>query len=141
MTLPSAAQNDIQGHLSDEALEDYSLDKLGGASLAAVEEHLLVCERCRDRLVRIEPVNFLHYTQDGPVYSRVTRLTTGKAMARHWGPDLHGGRIFGSVRDATGYLSDSFSQMYPEHTCDGSCGSPPQEPVAEFFNCRHRTCP
>lgn len=141
MTLQSAQQNDIQSHLSDGTLEDYSLEKLVGPGLAAVEEHLLVCGPCRDRLERIEPVNYLHYTPDGPVYSRVTRLTTGEAMARHWGSDLHGGRIFGNVRDATRYLNDTFSQMYPEHICDHACGSPPPEPVAVYLNCRRRTVP
>ena len=37
------------GHITDDDLELYALDRLADA--AAVEEHLLVCEECRARLV------------------------------------------------------------------------------------------
>lgn len=116
-------ENVIQGHLSDRALEAYSVDKLPEARLAVVEEHLLVCGLCRTRLEGIEPVNYIHDTEDGPVYARITRLATGRLMARHWGHDLHTGRAFGSFYAAKQYLSESFSQMYPDHTCQGACGS------------------
>lgn len=119
-----ALENVTQCHSSDERLEKYSLDRLPESSLAAVEEHLLVCEQCRARLEEIEPLKYVHHTEDGPVYARVTRLTTGKVMARHWGHDLHAGRAFGDFYAAKQYLRESFSQMYPEHTCEGSCGSP-----------------
>ena len=117
-------QNITQGHLSDGALEEYSLNSLPECSLCAVEEHLLVCDQCRGRLEGIEPVNYIHYTEDGPVYARATRLTTGKAMARHWDQDLHTGKAFGNVSAAGEYLAESFSHMYPEHTCNPLCGSP-----------------
>ena len=119
-----ASQNIAQGHLSDGALEEYSLDSQPESSLCAVEEHLLVCGQCRGRLDGIEPVNYIHFTDDGPVYARATRLTTGKAMARQWDPDLHAGKAFGSVSAAGEYLAESFFQMYPEHTCNRLCGSP-----------------
>jgi hypothetical protein len=67
-------------------------------------------------------VNHIHSTEDGLIYSRATKLAAGRVMARHWGRDLHGGRTLGSVPAARKYLIDSFSQMYPEHTCDGACG-------------------
>jgi hypothetical protein len=126
-----ARESVSQGHVSDEALEEYSLDRLPESSLATVEEHLLVCGPCRDRLEEIEPVKYLHYTDDGPVYAKITRLTRGKVMARHWGQDLHAGKAFGSFYAAKQYLSAAFFQMYPAHTCKGSCGSPqfPDEPV------------
>ena len=111
----------IQGHPADESLEAHSLNELAEPGLAAVEEHLLVCGHCRARLEQIEPVKFIHYTNDGPIYSRATRLTTGQVMAQHWGRNLHGGRVFGSVSAARKYLCDSFSQMFPEHTCTVWC--------------------
>jgi hypothetical protein len=76
-------------------------------------------------LERMEPFNYIHYIEDGPIYESVTRLTTGEVMARHRGQDLHAGKVFGSLSAAKRYLSDSFSQMFPEHICNGLCGSPP----------------
>ena len=111
-----------EGHVLEGALEEYSLDELVDSRVGAVEEHLRVCDSCRARLEAIEPVNFVHFTEDGPVYSRATRLTTGKVMARHWGRDMDGGRVFGSVSAARKYLSEFFSQMFPEHKCTVPCG-------------------
>jgi anti-sigma factor RsiW len=37
-------------HITDDELEAYSLQRLAQERLAAVEEHLLVCSECRDRL-------------------------------------------------------------------------------------------
>jgi hypothetical protein len=37
-------------HESDDGLELYALDRLSGAEVIRVEEHLLVCEPCRERL-------------------------------------------------------------------------------------------
>jgi len=108
-------------HIPTVLLEEYSLNKLPESGLTAVEVHLLVCERCRGRLEEIELVNHIHYTEDGPVYSRATRLSTGDVIARHWGTDLHGGKTFRSVSAARTYLIESFSQLFPEHSCNGSC--------------------
>ena len=113
-------------HISYGMLEEYSLDKLAESAVPAVEEHLLVCDHCRAWLDAIEPVNFLHFTEDGPIYSRATLLATGQVMARHWGKSLDGGRVCGSVSAARKYLSQSFAQMYPEHKCGAKCG-PTQE--------------
>jgi len=113
----------VEGHLLDGALEEYSHGRLANSGVASVEEHLLVCDFCRPRLEAIEPVNFVHFTEDGPVYSRATRLTTGKLMARHWGEELEGGKFFGNVSAARKYLNESFAQMFPEHKCKGECGS------------------
>lgn len=110
------------GHFSDEALEEYSLDRLADYTVVVVREHLLFCDYCRARLEGIEPVNLVHFTEDGPVYSRATRLTIGKVMVRHWGAQLEHGKVCGSVSAASGYLSESFAQMYPEHRCEGRCG-------------------
>ena len=37
-------------HISDDDLELYAMDRLAEADAAPVEEHLLVCEGCRERL-------------------------------------------------------------------------------------------
>jgi hypothetical protein len=112
----------VEGHISEAVLEEYSLYKLTESSVAEVEEHLLVCDHCRAWLEIIEPVDFVHFTEDGPVYMRATLLTTGEVMARYWGRDLDGGRLCGSVSAARKYLNESFPQMFPEHTCTGRCG-------------------
>lgn len=112
----------VEGHISDRALEGYSLDKLAESLLTVLEEHLRACDRCCARLERIEPMNFVHFTKDGPVYLRATRLTTGKVMARNWGVTIDGGKAFGSVSTARRYLIGAFSRMFPEHTCQGRCG-------------------
>jgi len=39
-----------QSHVADDLLELYSLDRLSADELVAVEEHLLVCRACQDRL-------------------------------------------------------------------------------------------
>ena len=37
-------------HISDDSLEQYSLDTLHESDLSVVEEHLLICADCQDRL-------------------------------------------------------------------------------------------
>ena len=37
-------------HPSDDRLELYALDRLGEPDVAAVDEHLLICEGCQERL-------------------------------------------------------------------------------------------
>jgi hypothetical protein len=41
-------------HLDEDTLERYLLRRLTEAELAPVEEQLLVCEECRDRLTELE---------------------------------------------------------------------------------------
>ena len=43
-----------KGHISDVALENYSLDHLPEPDLEVVEEHILVCPTCQDRLQEID---------------------------------------------------------------------------------------
>lgn len=74
---------------------------------------LLICDICRARLEAIEPANFVHLAADGTVYSRTTRLTTGKMMARYWSEDLGGGKVIGSVSAARKYPAESFSRDLP----------------------------
>lgn len=114
-------------HISHGLLEEYSLGNMAESSLAAVEEHLLICDDCRRWLEVIEPVNYVHFTEDWPVYSRATMLTTGKVTARHWGKNLDCGRECENVSAARKYLSESFFQMFPDHICKGKCGPTRQQ--------------
>jgi hypothetical protein len=121
-------------HPAPAQLELYSLDRLHDPILAQVEEHLLVCEFCREvvaendrllhalRVLRI-PMSFVHQTEDGPICSHVARLDERTWFARHWGRELHGGRSFESILDANEYLLNSFAEMFPEHECGPGCRS------------------
>jgi hypothetical protein len=109
-------------HQSGEDLESYSLGRLPPSRSAAFEQHLLICERCRAKLTAIEPYNFVHYTGDGPFYSRITKLGTGNFLARHWGRSLEGGKEFHTRKGARGYLARTCSQLFPDHTCTARCG-------------------
>jgi len=123
----------MEDHISEETLEGYSLDQLAEGRAGQIKQHLRACSRCRVALEGIEPFNSVHYTVDGPVYSRVTRLTTGKVMARHWGVDLWGGKDFTNAAAARRFLSRSFAQMFPEHHGGDRCG-----PIKERGNARFR---
>jgi len=112
-----------QKHSTEEELESYSLGSLSSARTAVLEEHLLLCANCRARLDRMEPYNYVHYTKDGPFYSRVTRQRNGTFFARHWGRSVKGGKEFRSRQGARAYLMRSFRQMFPEHVCGKDCGS------------------
>lgn len=41
-------------HLSDEQIEDFTRLTLTPSEIAPVEEHLLICESCRERVVAAE---------------------------------------------------------------------------------------
>ena len=116
-------QEDIAGHRSGEDLESYSLGRLAAARTAALERHLLTCPRCRAKLHAIEPYNFVHYTNAGPFYSRITKLRTGMFVARHWGRDLEGGKEFRTHKGAKAYLARTFARLFPEHICTAWCGA------------------
>jgi hypothetical protein len=42
------------GHIAQDVLEEYALGRLNEADEEAVEEHLLLCEECQDRLTDID---------------------------------------------------------------------------------------
>ena len=115
----------IEEHVGAATLERYSLGEFGPAALeAVVESHLLICAACRDRLAAIEPFNKVHFTLDGPIYSRITQIQDRSFAARHWGRQMEGGRRFQDLPTACQYLFDSFAQMFPEHTCGEACSGP-----------------
>jgi len=114
---------DIDDHQSGERLESYSLGKLAPSLTAAFERHILICPGCRAMLKAIEPYNFVHYTSDGPFYSRITKLRAGTFLARHWGRNVEGGKEFRTNAGAKAYLTRTFSRMFPEHICTARCGA------------------
>jgi len=114
---------DIEAHQSGEDVESYSLGRLSPSRAAALERHLLICQRCRAKLNAIEPYNFVHYTSDGPFYSRLTKLSTGMFLARHWGRSVEGGKEFRTRQGAKAHLARTFSRMFPEHICTARCGA------------------
>jgi len=122
-------------HHSGQELESYSLGRLPRCLAGFLEEHLLVCRQCRERLRAIEPYNFVHYTIDGPFYSRVTKLETGMLLARHWGRSVEGGKEFRTYQGAKAYLVRTFVRMFPEHTCKARCGSTNSPEISESALC------
>ncbi len=48
------AQDTFQVHLTGDMLEAYAMGKTPEADLAGIEEHMLICERCRERLSATE---------------------------------------------------------------------------------------
>jgi hypothetical protein len=120
-------------HIGAAILEGYSLLALGSAAQEAVEGHLLICATCRARLTGIEPFNTVHFTEDGPFYSRVTHLRDGSFAAHHWGRQIDGGTRFNSLSAACKYLVDSFAQMFPEHKCGEDCGDASADSAAAHW--------
>ncbi len=126
-------------HLSEEMLEEYALGRLRGVALAWVEEHLLICADCRNRLeeteafiqaargaarrLREQPLDLIHYTADGPVRLWVRPTPEGDWEALFSGHQLGGVCRFPTVAEANEYLLESFREMFPEHQCTEACGA------------------
>lgn len=122
-------------HATEDALEEYALGRLRGAAVARLEEHLLICEECQNRLSQIDSfvqgmadadgmldyVGFSHDTADGEVLIEATRMHAGEWVARYHGAHLDGTATFTSLREAFRFLRRSFSEMYPEHRCSRRC--------------------
>jgi len=130
---------EIKRHLSEDVLDGYVMRTLTGTATLRSESHLLICEACRHRLEEMEQFliavraaprtrvtsarsyRFSHETDDGLIVSEVTRFGTKGWTARHWGPQLNGGRTTKTLKEATAYLVESFHQMFPEHVCTERC--------------------
>lgn len=59
------AQRPADTHFSEEAAENYAVGRLPKAQLAAFEEHLLLCERCRKRLNEEDEFAAAMWSSDG----------------------------------------------------------------------------
>jgi hypothetical protein len=51
---PFSAHKIIVEHPSDDLLERYSTGRLTEAEMALLEEHLLICEKCRNTVVQMD---------------------------------------------------------------------------------------
>ncbi len=123
-------------HATEEALEEYALGRLRGTALTRLEEHILICEECQDRLSELDAfvqgiadadglldyVAFNHDTADGTVTLEATRLQERVWEARFRGCNLEGTGTFPSLREAFRFLRRSFAEMYPAHRCTRHCG-------------------
>ena len=120
-------------HPTIDALEFYSLGRLTEPKLAQLEEHLLVCEECQDRVSSLDRYHAtlkkalqqvkseVHSTEDGLIYNWVEVLPNGRFFGHHRGPMLDGGREFATNRQAWSYLRRSFAEMFPKHHCSKRC--------------------
>jgi hypothetical protein len=128
--------------VADDVIEAYSLGHLTDeVAVASIEEHLLVCTACQDRLevddtynatmraalvrIALTPVEVLavHDTSEGPVYLWVQLREDGRWTSRITGTQMDGGAAQTSRRNAIDYNEVSFRALYPEHECSDSCRS------------------
>jgi hypothetical protein len=122
-------------HIDDEALSLYAVDRIHDLDeLARIEEHLLVCFTCQDRL-RFEDAliaglraatqervwSCVHATDGGEVNAYAYRARNGNYVGRVIGAGVDCGAWRASAADAQTWCKDSFRQMFPEHVCGGEC--------------------
>jgi hypothetical protein len=126
---------------SQEDIERYSLEAVTGErELAKIEEHLLVCEVCQDRLVTADqaysavmhaaladvdlvPVRMhaVHKTAEGSVYLWVSEADAGCCIARIQGCEVDSGHVVESVVDGIRHNNMTFGELFPEHICSAEC--------------------
>jgi anti-sigma factor RsiW len=126
-------------HVSDDLLERYALDRTSESETAYVEEHLLLCDRCRERFASEEQYTTAirgalrafateliaaHEVEGRPV-NLFVRAAGPRWIARISGPRLEGGMSFESREEAEAYCRRAFRDMFPEHRCGPGCFSPP----------------
>ena len=124
----------FEPHPSSDDLEAYALGLSSDAYQEKAEEHLLICELCRNELAATDwssrassearkRLRSIHITEDGPIFEAMYSRADGKWVARHWGRQLDGSQVCDSMEEANAYLMESFRQMFPEHLCSGQCRS------------------
>ncbi len=122
-------------HPDMEAMERFAFDELAEPELAPVEEHLLVCELCRQAVSEMDvfapllrraggsgSAAYKHVTKDGTVTLEIRALPESRWSARFHGSCLEGRALVASPREAYAYLRRSFAEMFPDHLCDEGCG-------------------
>ncbi len=125
-------------HPNHDTLELLAGNRLTEPALATAEEHLLVCDSCRERLnliseylstmrAALRPSDprvilwQLHSTHDGPIQIWVEQKPDGKWLSRRAGPNLDGGLETEKRTDALLDAFQSFVQLFPEHKCSRAC--------------------
>ena len=117
-------------HPTDTVIEAYAGSRLDGREAQVLEEHLLLCARCRARLaledetvelIRLAFTEFqVHWTDGGEVRIWVERQgdawvgrLEGPAGAHACEEKAPGAAMAASIR--------AFRDTYPDHVCDGRC--------------------
>ena len=125
----------LDQHIDDEVLEQYALGGIGDeAELASIEQHLLVCGACQDRLneedefARVLRVALgmliwtrAHQTEDGPVELSVHRMNACKCIGKVRGETIDSGKRSVSATVAQRWCEEAFMRLFPELRCDDSC--------------------
>lgn len=123
-------------HPAYSDLSGYVLDELGEERIADVEEHLLICERCRQTVSELDvfvPVihsgsvtrvaaGFRHASEDGCACFELRRLPDHKWGARYSRKDIPQSGVFPSAAQAHAFLRERFELDFPEHLCTERCG-------------------
>jgi hypothetical protein len=126
----------FQDHATEVALVSYSLGELAEPETARVEEHLLVCEACRQVVLEMDTfarllgdhqrghvaAAFAHATSDGSISLELRALPGSRWLARLCGEKFEAQAVLASAREAYRHLRRSFSEMFPEHLCSPECG-------------------
>jgi anti-sigma factor RsiW len=130
-------EDPVGGHIDEEQLEKYAMNRVSGAEEARIEEHLLVCSTCQQRLREVsqfvaalrdaaahltrEPVDFIHATEVGPVHLLVRQSGDQGWEALMSGQLLHRARI-ATLDAANELVLRSFEELFPNHECTDQCG-------------------
>jgi hypothetical protein len=122
-------------HLTDDELDDLVRKTLPETALARVEEHMLVCEFCRQRIEELdrfvaslrdaaralEPCDAVHATADGPIRLRVRQQDDGTWCAELLGAEIESVGTFSTQEEASEGVQGVFYEMFPEHVCNPCC--------------------
>ena len=123
-------------HIDDNSLELYALGRVSDFEVVSVEEHLLVCSECNDRLrsvgefaltvreaalVIATELIATHRTSDGLVHLYVRRAGLNSWVSTIRGEALGGGVAATTRQEAVAHSVRTFQEMFPEHKCNGSC--------------------
>jgi hypothetical protein len=123
-------------HIDDGSLELYALGRVSQFEVVALEEHLLVCPYCTERLASVADfataardaalimttdLVATHRTNDGPVHLYVRRTSVNAWLATIRGETLGGGVAATTRDEAVDLCLRSFAEMFPEHQCGRGC--------------------
>lgn len=119
-------------------MELYALGRVSQFELVALEEHLLVCPYCSERLQSIEEFALAareatravntelvatHRTEDGFVHLYVRRTGVSAWVATIRGETIGGGVSSSTREEAIQLCVASFREMFPEHVCGRGCSA------------------
>jgi hypothetical protein len=123
-------------HIDDDSLELFALGRVSHVEVVAIEEHLLVCPFCSQRLQRIAEFAMVarhalgvmateliatHRTKDGVIHLYVRQTSPSAWVATLRGEDIGGGVTAETREDAISLCREHFEQMFPEHRCGRGC--------------------